>query len=572
MFKKVLIANRGEIAIRIARACADLDIASVAIHSQDDAGALHTLRADAAIALKGEGAGAYLDIAGVIAAAKASGAEAIHPGYGFLSENADFARACGAAGVVFIGPDAETIALLGDKARARALAQAEGLAVLRGSEGGVSAGDAKAFLRDLKRGRAMMIKAVAGGGGRGMAIARKAEEVEAAFGRCAAEAGAAFGNDALYVEEFLPRARHIEVQIAGDGQSVIHLHERDCSVQRRHQKLIEIAPSPFIGEETRARVLAAAVKLGQAAQYRALGTIEFLVDADAPENFYFMEANPRLQVEHTITEEALGLDLVRLQMELAAGRSLVSLSLLQRDAPQPRGYSIQARVNLERVNEDGAPLPSGGAISLYEPPTGPGVRVDGAGHAGLHPNPRFDTLMAKVICTAPHFAAAAAKCARALKEFRVEGADTNIPVLRALLASEDFLSGAMTTRFYDENFSSLLDSVRGFGGAQAKVRQSPAAAEGLLAITAPLRGTICAIHAEVGQTVRKGDEVALIEAMKMQHAIVAQESGVVLSVEAALGETLDEDAPFLFIEAQAGEAVVEAAAAERDLDEWRADL
>jgi acetyl/propionyl-CoA carboxylase alpha subunit len=317
LVKKLLIANRGEIAVRIARTAAEMGLATVAVFSEDDAASLHTKTADEAVGLKGSGPAAYLDIAQVVAAAKAAGAEAVHPGYGFLSENAAFARACADSGLTFVGPSPETLELFGDKGRARSLAQQCGVPVLPGTDGPTTLEQARTFFEGLGKGGAVMVKAVAGGGGRGMRPVEAIEDLAAAFERCASEAKAAFGNGDLYVEQFLPRARHIEVQIVGDGASVSHLWDRECSLQRQRQKVVEIAPADMLPDELRARLFTAGVSLGEAAGYRSLGTMEFLVAGD---QLVFIEGNARLQVEHTVTEEVTGLDLVRLQLQIAAGR------------------------------------------------------------------------------------------------------------------------------------------------------------------------------------------------------------------------------------------------------------
>ncbi|MCA6253473.1 MAG: carbamoyl-phosphate synthase large subunit, partial [Phenylobacterium sp.] len=315
MPKRLLIANRGEIAIRIARTAADMGVGTVAVYAEDDAASLHVRVADEAVALGRTGVPAYLDIEGVIAAARSAGCDAIHPGYGFLSENADFARACEAAGLTFVGPRPESLRLFGDKAAARALAESCGIPLPSGISRPVSLAEAQAFLSSLGKGGAVMLKAVAGGGGRGMRPVTDAAELPQAFERAASEAQTAFGSGDLYVEELMPRARHLEVQILGDGAGgIVHLWDRECSLQRQRQKVIEIAPAFGLPESLRQEMLAAAVALGEAASYRGLGTIEFLVDArpGAPPRFAFIEANARLQVEHTVTEMVLGLDLVEL--------------------------------------------------------------------------------------------------------------------------------------------------------------------------------------------------------------------------------------------------------------------
>ncbi|HUJ03691.1 MAG TPA: biotin carboxylase N-terminal domain-containing protein, partial [Rhizomicrobium sp.] len=337
--KKILIANRGEIAIRIAATAAGMGIATVAIFPEDDSGSLHTRRADEARVLPGAGAGAYLDQAAIVAAARETGCDAVHPGCGFLSERADFARACAAAGLIFIGPAPETLELFGDKARARDFAKTCGVTVLPGTEA--------ATLEDVTRFFAqhgpIMLKAVGGGGGRGMRLVREENELAGAYERCRSEAKSAFGSDAVYAEKFLPNARHIEVQIAGDGKHVVQIGTRECSIQRRHQKIVEIAPALGLPERLQQKLLDAAVKIGKSSKYQNLGTIEFLVGGN---EFAFIEANPRLQVEHTVTEEVTGLDLVRMQIGLADGGKLPEI-------PEPRGIAVQLRINMETMSADG---------------------------------------------------------------------------------------------------------------------------------------------------------------------------------------------------------------------------
>ena len=442
MFKRLLIANRGEIAIRIARSAAELNILTVAVYSQDDAASLHLHAADEALALEGKGPSAYLDGPQILRLALESGCEAIHPGYGFLSENSAFARLCTNAGMTFVGPSPESLTLLGDKVQARALAKRVGAPVLPGSPGTVSLAEAEEFLGDLGDGGAIMLKAVAGGGGRGMREVRAMGDLPEAYERCRSEALQAFGNGDLYVEQLFPRARHIEVQIIGDGKEIAHLWDRECSVQRQRQKIIEAAPASGLTAELRAELLELSTALAKAVNYRGLGTIEFLVDQDQEGAipFAFIEANPRLQVEHTVTEAITGLDLVRIQLQLAAGASLAKLGLRQFAVAPPRGMAIQTRVNLETMNADGTVRPTGGRLSLYEPPTGPGVRVDGFAYAGYRTSMRFDSLFAKVIVHSNEadLASAARKADRALSEFRIAGVATNIPFLRALLRSPEF--------------------------------------------------------------------------------------------------------------------------------------
>ena len=374
---KLLIANRGEIAIRIARAAADMGLPTVAVYSEDDARSLHLRVADEARALPGQGASAYLDAGAVIAAAVASGCDAIHPGYGFLAERGDFARSCAEAGLRFVGPNVEHLELFGDKARARAAALEASVPVLRGLDYAVTLDQARAFFASLSQGSAMIIKALAGGGGRGTRAVLAAEELQAAFERCQSEAGAAFGRAEVYVEEFIPRARHVEVQILGDhAGGIAHLGERECSIQRRFQKLIEIAPAPALDDGLRARIIDAAVRFAKHVGYTNLGTFEFLVDVSArpgAQPFVFIEANARLQVEHTVTEMVTGVDLVQAQIRLAQGATLKDLGLDEPGVARPRGYAIQTRVNMETIGPDGSVRPGGGTLTVYEAPSGPGV-------------------------------------------------------------------------------------------------------------------------------------------------------------------------------------------------------
>lgn len=459
---KLLVANRGEIAIRILRSAADLGLANAALYSEDDASALHTRQADAAVALKGVGAGAYLDGAQIIAAAKAQGCDAIHPGYGFLSENAAFAADCAKADLTFVGPSAKILTLFGDKGAARQLAMDCGVPVVAGINRAVSLDEAKAFFAQLGPSGAMMIKALAGGGGRGMRVVTEADQIAAAYERCASEAKAAFGDGGLFVERLIRRARHIEIQIIGDGQTVLALGERECTLQRQHQKLVEIAPSPSLTPGLRTRLTEAALNLAKACNYSSLGTFEFLVDLDAdpdgPDAFAFIEANPRLQVEHTVTEAVTGLDLVALQLGLAGGQSLAELGLTAETVPAPRGYAIQLRVNMETMDAAGQARPSSGTLSLFEPPTGPGVRVDTFGYAGYRPSPHFDSLLAKVIVssTSGDYAKAVAKATRSLAQFRLHGVASNIGFLRALLARPEVVANQVYTRFIEEHGPALF--------------------------------------------------------------------------------------------------------------------
>ena len=356
-FSALLIANRGEIAIRIARAAADLGLKSVAIYSEDDANSLHTRVADEAGALEGLGARAYLDLAAVVAAAKSAGCDAVHPGYGFLSEQAEFARRCSEEGITFVGPKVEHLTLFGDKAQARSAAVAAEVPVNRGIDRAVTVDEAREFYESLGEGSAIIIKALAGGGGRGTSGVTDINELPAIFERCQREAKGAFGIEDVYVEEFVQRARHVEVQIVGDlVGNVAHLGERECSVQRMNQKVVEIAPAPGLDDVLRQQIVDAAVRFAEKEGYASLGTFEFLVDETGREDaqpFVFIEANARLQVEHTVTEEVTGVDLVQSQIRIAEGMSLGDLGLDDPSVAIPRGYAIQARVNMEKFNKKG---------------------------------------------------------------------------------------------------------------------------------------------------------------------------------------------------------------------------
>ncbi len=590
MLKKLMVANRGEIAIRVARSAAEMGIATVAVFSEDDAASLHTRKTDEARALTGKGAAAYLDIAQIVRVAGEAGCDSVHPGYGFLSENADFAQACADAGLVFVGPSPATLGLFGDKAKARALAEETNVPVLRGTQA-ASLDEIETFFASLN-GNAMMLKAIAGGGGRGMRVVREAGEIEQAYERCQSEAKTAFGNGAVYAEEFLAQAQHIEVQIVGDGTgAVTHLWDRECSLQRRRQKLIEIAPVTDVPDAMRAQLFDAACKLAAAAKYKGLGTVEFLVSGA---RFAFIEANARLQVEHTVTEEITGLDLVRLQLEIASGRTLAGF-----ERPAPRGVSLQARINMETMLADGSAKPAGGTLSAYEPPSGRGIRVDGYGYAGYPTNVRFDSLLAKLVVHAASLAEAKSKAYRALCEFKVAGVATNIAFLQSLLLHP---AHETHTSFIDENIEALLkgDHRRlyvepGRGAKQAGTRletNDPLAVlnhgktagesielpdemdapEGTVALRAPLQGTIVSLSVKPGDAVRQGEPVLIMEAMKMEHVIEADRGGVLAEFAVAAGDTVFEGATLAFIAEADVAGGAAAASVTFDPDAIRPDL
>ena len=575
IFKSILIANRGEIAIRIARAAGDLGARAVMTFAANDAASLHVKAGDTAITLPAVGARAYLDIEAIVDAARGAGCDAVHPGYGFLSESAALARACAVAGLTFIGPSPEALDALGDKARARALAIRAGVPVIVGSAGIVTLEEARAFFDALPAGSAMMIKAVGGGGGRGMRIIREAGEIEPSYASAAREAEGAFGQAGLYVERLMEPARHIEVQVAGDRTGVLAIGERDCSLQRQHQKIIEIAPAPNLSDATRSRLFDAAVTLAAAVRYRTIGTVEFLLDPNG-EDFAFIEANPRLQVEHTVTEAVTGIDLVQTQIQLAGGASLASLGLSA--TPPTRGYAVQARVNLETLSSEGAAEPTGGVISVYEPPSGPGIRADGYGYGGYVTSPDYDSLLAKVIGHAPTFDQAAARTARALAEFRVEGVQTNISLLRALLDDPVVLAGEATTLFIQREAGVLLAraaamTTRTFevaerAGGTPAVHEPPV--EG--AVVAPLQATVGSIEVAVGDVVRAGQPLAILEAMKMEHVVESPIDGRVVAIVGVKGRVVGKDETLLNLAPEELAADLEEDIADVDPDHIRPDL
>jgi acetyl/propionyl-CoA carboxylase alpha subunit len=585
-FKKLLIANRGEIAIRIARATADAGIATVAIFPADDALSLHVRVADEAFEVRGRGARAYLDIESVVKAAKAAGCDAVHPGYGFLSENAEFAKACAAEGIAFVGPKVSALELFGDKVAARQLAKRCGVPIIAGTSGPSSLEEIKAFFESLGSGESVVIKAMVGGGGRGMRVVEKAADLAEAYARCQSEAKAAFGFDGVYAERLIRKARHIEVQIIGDRHGAVsHLWERECSVQRRHQKLVEVAPSPSLSDALRGRIIEAAKQLASYAGYDNLGTFEFLVDGAADGSFAFIEANPRLQVEHTITEEVLGIDLVRAQLAVASGAALSSLGLDQASISKPRGYAMQLRVNMETLDETGATHPTGGVLAVFEPPSGPGVRVDSFGYAGYKTSAAFDSLLAKVIVHTPGEAwhDVVAKASRSLREFRIDGVVTNIAFLQAVLAHPDFRTNRIATDFIDGNIAKLVEAADGAArplyfapteksGDQAVQSRAAEVPEGTVMVAAPLQGTVVAIQVKEGEIVRSGQQLAVIESMKMEHLVMAEQGGRVTKLVAGDGVTLLHGEPILYLEpldVAAGSAAMEA---EIDLDHIRPDL
>ncbi len=555
----LLVANRGEIAVRILDTAAGLGVATVAVYPADDADAAHVAKAGEAVRLPGTGPRAYLDVDALVAAAVETGVDLLHPGYGFASENPELARRCAEAGVRFVGPDSQALALFGNKTAARARATELGIPVPSGTDGRTGLAEAHAFLASLGAGEAVMVKALAGGGGRGMRPITRGADLDEALRRCASEARAAFGDDGVYVERLLPHARHVEVQILADGQDTVVLGDRDCSAQRRRQKLVETAPAPALPGEVRARLHTAARALIGSIPYTGLATVEFLVAGD---EFAFCEVNPRLQVEHTITEEVTGLDLVELGLRVAGGATLAELGLAE--PPAVRGTAVEARVNAETIAPDGTITPSGGTLARFQPPSGRGVRVDTHGYAGYPINPRYDSLLAKVIVTEPRgdLATASARAIRALAQFDLAGVDTNIALLQAVLGEPALPAGALDTGYVDEHIGELARRV----GANS-TPAAPAASErtedggpaeqqappGTTTVRAPQQGVVVGLPVAEGEPVAADTELALLEAMKMEHAITAEAPGVLERMAVALGDTVTAGSPIAFL-AESGDA------------------
>lgn len=575
-FPALLIANRGEIAIRIAQACADLGIRSVAVYAEDDSACLHTRKADLALPLTGRGVAAYLDMDQLIAIAREQGCTAIHPGYGFLAENAEFARRCQATGLTFVGPTPETLQLFGDKATARELAQRCDVALVPGLNHAITREQADAFLREHG---SVMLKALAGGGGRGMRAVDDPAQLAEAFARCTSEAQGAFGSGALYVEKRVRRARHIEVQVLGDGSGAVsHLWERDCSLQRRHQKLVEIAPSPDLDVATRDAIIASALRLAAEVQYRGIGTFEFLLDLDQPGRFYFMEANPRVQVEHTVTEQISGVDLLHTQLHLAAGKSLAELNLLT--PPAPKGYAVQVRLNLETLLADGSARPAAGVLSAYQPPSAPGLRVDGCGYAGYAVSPAYDSLLAKLIASASDYPDALRRAYRGLCEFRLEGVASNLHLLQNLLQCEAVIANRVDTTYVERHLSDLLAAreqahPHRYFAADAALHSANATVDappGTLALSAPCAGVLVSLALAQGDAVAAGQTIAVLEAMKMEFEVKAEHSGIVHALAVAPGDTIVEGQALAFLQPAEVDCLAEHGEQALDLAHIRADL
>ncbi|MDF0370424.1 MULTISPECIES: acetyl/propionyl/methylcrotonyl-CoA carboxylase subunit alpha [Streptomyces] len=576
--RKVLIANRGEIAVRVARACRDAGIASVAVYADPDRDALHVRAADEAFALGGDTpAASYLDMAKVLQAAKDSGADAVHPGYGFLSENAEFAQAVLDAGLTWIGPPPQAIRDLGDKVAARHIAQRAGAPLVAGTPDPVS-GSAEVVEFAEKNGLPIAIKAAFGGGGRGLKVARTLEEIPELYDSAVREAVAAFGRGECFVERYLDKPRHVETQCLADQHgNVVVVSTRDCSLQRRHQKLVEEAPAPFLSEAQNAELYAASKAILKEAGYVGAGTVEFLVGVDG--TISFLEVNTRLQVEHPVTEEVTGLDLVREMFRIADGEELGY------GDPAVRGHSFEFRINGEDPGRGFLPAP--GTVTLFAPPTGPGVRLDAGVESGSVIGPAWDSLLAKLVVTGATREQALQRAARALAEFTVEGMATAIPFHRAVVADPAFTADPFRvhTRWIETEFvneikpftvpadqdadeesgretvvvevggkrlevslpSSLGMSLARTGlAAGAKPKRRAAKKSGSAAtgdtLASPMQGTIVKIAVEEGQEVKEGDLVVVLEAMKMEQPLNAHRSGTVKGLSAEVGTSVSSGA------------------------------
>ena len=589
MFDKVLIANRGEIALRVIRACKELGIATVAVYSDVDRDAAHVTAADEAYRIgPPPAAQSYLDFDAIVEAARRSGADAVHPGYGFLAENAAFARRCDNDKLTFIGPSARLIEMMGDKVAARNAARKAGMPIVPGTTEPVrTPEDAKRLAKTI--GYPLAIKAAAGGGGKGLKVAHDAAEVDQAFSLAAKEAATYFKDGTVYLERYLARPKHVEVQILGDRHgNAVHVGERDCSLQRRHQKLVEETPA-VIADGVRRRLLDAALDLAKTIRYDSAGTIECLVEGD---DFFFLEMNTRIQVEHTITEAVWGLDLVKAQIRIAAGEAL----WFSQEDLAPRGHAIECRINAE------SPAfgfrPSAGRVDAFAPAAGPGIRVDAAAYPGWVIPQEYDSLLAKLVAWGEDREDARRRMLRALGEFVVSGVDTTIPLFDLLLEDERFVRGDYATpdveSFVEHHKERIAEhvadrkskanagtigepsaetdqgrnvtvevngkrfDVRVFGegpgtsGTRARAPRFKApkkiATDGNR-VTAPMHGIVADIKIAPGDSVRDGQVVAIVEAMKMMNEIVAHREGIVKSVDTSVGDTLETGASILTFEA-----------------------
>ena len=579
MFTKLLVANRGEIAIRVMRACRDLDIASVAVYSDLDATSLHTRYADEAYNVgPGPAAESYLKIPAILDAAKRSGAQAIHPGYGFLAENADFAAAVIDAGFVWVGPAPEIIDSMGDKTAARRAAADAGVATVPGTADPVTTvAEVQSFVAE--HGLPLAIKASAGGGGKGFRVVADASEIEDALAGAAREAQAYFSSDDVYLERYLQRPRHIEIQVLGDASgAVLSFPERDCSLQRRHQKLVEESPSPALDPAVREAIMEAAARVSKQVSYRNAGTCEFLLDADG-KTFYFLEMNTRLQVEHPVTELVTGFDLVKAQLMVAADESLE----FGQDDIDLEGHAIECRINAENPAKNFMPAP--GHIGDYKEPSGPGVRVDSGAERDTTIPQAYDPLVAKLITYGANRSEARGRMLRALDEYVIDGIKTTIPFHALMLRDERFATGdyhtgtvekemdlsalaesparkpkpgepEVTERTFDVEVGGKRFSVRARETLDTVVRArkpTPPAASGAIGggggevLTAPMQGTIVKVLVVAGDSVKAGDVVCVLEAMKMENSILAHTTGTVAALEVTAGQSIEAGATIAVI-------------------------
>ncbi|GAA3545550.1 carboxyl transferase domain-containing protein [Amycolatopsis ultiminotia] len=554
---KLLVANRGEIAVRIVETAAVRGIATVAVHPDDDADCLHVTRAEEALRLPGTGAAAYLDVAEIVGAAVKSGCDALHPGYGFLSENPALAAACAEHGIAFVGPSVAALELFGDKSAARERARQLGIPVLDGTDGPTGLGSARAFMAEHG---AVMVKALAGGGGRGMRPVTTLDALADTMRECSSEARAAFGDGAVYLERYLPHARHVEVQIVGDGEHVLAVGDRDCSAQRRRQKLVEIAPAPELPD--RARLHDMAVRLVGA--YSGLATVEFLVSGA---EVAFLEVNPRIQVEHTVTEEVTGLDLVEVGLRIAGGERLAALGLTE--PPAATGTAVQVRVNTETIGADGTVVAQAGKLTRFRPPTGRGLRVDTHGYDGYEVSPRYDSLLAKVIATGPDLATAARRAGRALTELFVDGVVTNTGLLRALLDRPEL--GGMDTGFVDAHLAELCAQA-GDAVTAPLTGTDVDAPEGAEPVRSPQHAVVVAVPVAEGDVVAAGTELVVVEAMKMQHAVRSERAGIIAALPVAVGDAVAPGAALAWLRDSAAAQELAAQDVAPDPGHIRADL
>jgi len=571
MFTKLLIANRGEIAVRVIRACRDLGISPVAVYSELDADALHVELADEAYNIgPGPASASYLDITSVLEAARRSGAQAVHPGYGFLAENAAFARAVSDAGMAWVGPEASVIASMGDKTSARRAAAEAGVECVPGTlEPVKEASEVRAFCD--QHGLPVAIKAAAGGGGKGFRVVRSARDIPEALAGAAREAQAYFSSGDVYLERYLERPRHIEVQVLGDASgAILSFPERDCSLQRRHQKLLEESPSPALEEDTRRAIMEAAAKVSKQVGYRNAGTCEFLLERDG-KSFYFLEMNTRLQVEHPVTELVCGVDLVTAQILVAGGEPLG----FDQDDIALSGHAIECRINAEDPALGFMPAP--GLISTYREPGGPGIRVDSGARAGAAVPAAYDPLIAKLIAHGSTRPQAIARMARAVEEFHISGIMTTLEWHRGALADERFLTGAYDTATVEHDMEpgapSLHDLSKSFdaddgaavrrfgieidgkrfavvtrehssGGRRLSKPTRPQTGGNIGAnasdvLTAPMQGTIIKLLVTTGDEVKAGQSVCVLEAMKMENSILTHRDGIVGELRVAEGQSVE---------------------------------